>query len=162
MSTSLKKNSINLGIKLGLVLCLITVLIYSVNLDYFNGTKDTLYFLAMLGFGFYSIYFSKNLQNGIISFKEVFTSYFACIAVGYLIAKFGEILIFKFIDPAAGDIIQEMVKAMLLEGGNEEYARVLDDNHYYSYFFVFNMYVTVLLVNAIFALILALILKRSE
>ena len=162
MKTTLKKNSINLGIKLGIVLSTITLLIYSINLDYIIGLKETLYFFAMIGFGFYSIYYSRELQNQIISFKEVFTSYFACIAVGYLIAKFGDIVIFKLIDPAAGDLVHEMHKANALERGYERNVKFLEDNHYYSYIIVFNIYVLVLMLNSIFALIPALILKKSK
>ena len=110
METNLKKNTIDLGIKLGTFLFVITALIYVIDLKLFTNTWIMLAFmLPTLAVSIYSVYSAKKIQNQIITFKEAFTAYFLCVAIGYLIVTMGNIVLFKFIDPAAADLIHEEI-----------------------------------------------------
>ena len=110
METNLKKNTIDLGIKLGTFLFVITALIYVIDLKLFTNTWIMLAFmLPTLAVSIYSVYSAKKIQNQIITFKEAFTAYFLCVAIGYLIVTIGNIVLFKFIDTAAADLIHEEI-----------------------------------------------------
>ncbi|MAQ00038.1 MAG: hypothetical protein CMC51_04425 [Flavobacteriaceae bacterium] len=171
MIAKLKKNSYDLGIKLGTILFVVSALIYMYDLKFFyNGVQSLACVPIMLGFGIYSIYKNKKLQNEIISFKESFTAYFLCIVIGYFIASIGDLLIFKFIDPEAGKIINEELmiqqKQMgeLLQQASEDISKQLDDMQKYprfSYRNIFLNYMVVLVINAIIGVFPALIFKKT-
>ena len=171
MDFDLKKHSVDLGIKLGTVLFIITAFLYLTNIEFFyNGLKAVLFFPIILGFGIYSAYSSKKNLNQIITFKEAFTAYFACIAIGYLITSVGDIVIFKFINPEAANLINEesMIKTkqvfeMMQVNSNEIDIALenLRNNPVYSYSNIISNYFMVILINAIFGMIPALIFKKS-
>ena len=171
MDTTLKKNSIDLGVKLGTLLFVITTIIYIVDIKLFTNFSVILaYMIPALGFSIYSVFSARKLQNDIISFKEAFTAYFLCIAIGYLIVTFGNIVIFKIIDPAAADLIHEEIMVssivmmenfgatseMISEAMNE-----MQNNHSFSYMAIFQNYANALLRNAIFGLLVAVVMKKS-
>ena len=171
METNLKKNSIDLGIKLGTFLFIITALIYIVDLKLFTNSYIMLAFmLPTLAVSIYSVYSTRSIQNQIITFKEAFTAYFLCVAIGYLIVTMGNIVLFKFIDPAAADIIHEEIMVFtksMMENFNtpsEIIAVTMDEmqnNHSFSYMAIVQNYANALLRNAIFGVIIALIFKKS-
>ena len=69
METNLKKNTIDLGIKLGTFLFVITALIYVIDLKLFTNTWIMLaYMLPTLAVSIYSVYIAKKIQNQIITF----------------------------------------------------------------------------------------------
>tara|TARA_B100002052_G_scaffold177491_1_gene161571 strand:- start:717 stop:1235 length:519 start_codon:yes stop_codon:yes gene_type:complete len=171
MQTNLKKNSIDIGIKLGTILFIITAVIYVVDINYFSN------FLLMLaifrgpviGFGIYAIVNNKKLNNGLLTFKEAFTSYFLCIVIGYIMVNTGSILIFKFIDTEAAVIINEnamvAVKEMLksFNTPSDIIAATMEEmqnNDAFSYRNIIIEFFNRLLMNAIFAVPLALIFKK--
>ena len=171
MDFDLKKHSIDLGIKLGTVLFIITAFLYLINIEYFyNGLKAVLFFPVILGFGIYSAYSSKKNLNQIITFKEAFTAYFVCIVIGYLITSVGDIVIFKFINPEAANLINE--ESMILTKQGLEMMKVnsneidialenMRNNPVYSYSNIISNYFIIILINAIFGMIPALIFKKS-
>lgn len=171
METNLKKNSIDLGIKLGTFLFIITALIYVVDLKLFTNSYIMLAFmLPTLAVSIYSVYSARSIQNQIITFKEAFIAYFLCVAIGYLIVTMGNIVLFKFIDPAAADIIHEEIMVFttsMMENFNtpsEIIAVTMDEmqnNHSFSYMAIVQNYANALLRNAIFGVIIALIFKKS-
>ena len=160
METNLKKNTIDLGIKLGTFLFVITALIYVIDLKLFTNTWIMLaYMLPTLAVSIYSVYSAKKIQNQIITFKEAFTAYFLCVAIGYLI-----------IDTAAADLIHEEIMVFtktMMENFNspsEVIALTMDEmqkNHSFSWMAIVQNYANALLRNAIFGLIIALIFKKS-
>tara|TARA_B100000900_G_scaffold52673_1_gene38998 strand:+ start:10222 stop:10752 length:531 start_codon:yes stop_codon:yes gene_type:complete len=171
METNLKSNSIDLGIKLGTFLFIVTAVIYIIDGKLFTNFSTMLaYMIPSLSVSIYSVLSARKLQNQIISFKEAFTAYFLCIAVGYLISTIGSIIIFKFIDPAAADLIHEEImistKEMLENFGTpseiiNEAMNEMEKNHSFSYSAIFQNYANVLLRNAIFGLLVAVTLKKS-
>ena len=82
----------------------------------------------------------------------------------------GNIALFKFIDPAAADLIHEEImiasKEMLENFGtpSDVISATMDEmqnNHSFSYAAIFQNYANALLRNAIFGLIIAAIFKKS-
>ena len=172
METTLNKNSIDLGVKLGTFLFMITAIIYVVDLNYFSNFLLMLavYRIPVIAFGIYAVISNKKLKNGIITFKEAFTSYFLCIVVGYLIINLGTIVLFKFIDPAAAGIINEnamvAVKEMMenYDSPSELIAATMDEmqnNDAFSFSSIIAEFFSRLLLNVIFAVPVALIFKKS-
>ena len=95
-----KKNAINHGTMLGLMLGLSTTLMYALNTELF--TKwwiGTLSLLLVIAMGIISTAKSKGILSGVMTFKEAFTSYFITTAVGLAISTAVGILIFTIIDP---------------------------------------------------------------
>ena len=171
METNLKKNSIDLGVKLGTLLFIVTTVIYLIDIKLFTNFSVILaYMIPALAVSIYSVFDARKIQNQIISFKEAFIAYFLCIAVGYLIVTIGNIVIFKLIDPAAADIIHEEImiasKEMLEGFGTpseiiNETMNEMQNNHSFSYKAIIQNYANALLRNAIFGLIIAAVLKKS-
>ncbi|WP_418263605.1 DUF4199 domain-containing protein [Flavobacterium faecale] len=104
----IKKNGVKYGIITGAVLSLITAIMYAVNLELFIAWWTTL-----LSFSIFIIIPSvllvqtKASLNGVLSFKEAFTTYFICALVGLLISVGFKMILFNIIDPS--------IKASLLE-----------------------------------------------
>ena len=171
METNLKKNTIDLGVKLGTLLFVVTAVIYVIDVKLFtNFTTMLAYIIPALAFSIYSVFNARKLQNQIISFKEAFIAYFLCIAIGYLILTIGNIALFKLIDPGAADLIHEetmvATKEMLENFGtpSEMVSLTMDEmqnNHSFSYKAIFQNYANALLRNAIFGLAIAAIFKKS-
>ena len=162
----LKPSRIVLG-----TLFVITAILYVINIEYFyNGLKTAIFFPIIIGFGIYSVFSSRNHLKKIISFKEAFAAYFICVAVGYLITTIGDIVIFKFIDPKAANLINE--ESMILTKQGLEIMQVkandidialenMQNNPVYSYSNIISNYFIILLINAVFGMIPALIFKKS-
>ena len=93
-----------------------------------------------------------------------------CVAIGYLIVTMGNILLFKFVDPAAADLIHEEIMVFtktMMENFNspsDVIALTMDEmqkNHSFSWMAIVQNYANALLRNAVFGLIIALIFKKS-
>lgn len=109
MEKSIKSSAINWGLYLGIVLALFTVLGY-VNLDLYTKWWFGIGLLILIiVFGIISTAKSKKIQNGFISFKQAFSSYFITLAIGLLISTVISIVIFNFVDPEAAATLQEKI-----------------------------------------------------
>ncbi|WP_298496714.1 DUF4199 domain-containing protein [uncultured Algibacter sp.] len=110
MEKSLKSIATNYGLYLGITLALITVFAYAVNLDLYTKIWFGLCLLALIIiFGIISVVNSKKANNGFLSFKNAFTSYFITVLIGIVISTLISIIIFNFIDPEAAAELQEKV-----------------------------------------------------
>lgn len=108
MEKTIKSSAVNLGVYLGAILALITVLAYVLNVEMMVAWwYGIILFLLILGFGIYSTAKAKSMLNGIISFKDAFSSYFITIAIGILINVGVSVLLFEIIDKDAALLIQE-------------------------------------------------------
>ena len=106
----MKKNTIDIGVKLGTLLFIITALVYVIDVKLFTNPYLMLAFmLPTLVFSIFSVISARKIQNQVISFKEAFIAYFLCVAIGYFIATIGNIVLFKIIDPSAADLIHEEI-----------------------------------------------------
>ena len=116
MEKTLKSLSINNGLILGLVLSVITVLVYAISLDLFTEWwLGIILFLIALGMGTYSAIKVRQQQEGLLSFKEAFSAYFITIAVGTLISSAIGIVIFTFVDPDAAQYLNEQILILTKE-----------------------------------------------
>ncbi|WP_055448442.1 DUF4199 domain-containing protein [Lacinutrix mariniflava] len=108
METSTKSSAINLGLYLGGLMSIITILGYALYLELL--TKwwlGIILFIAIIAFGIVSALKSKKMQDGFITFKEAFSSYFITVAIGILISMVISIIIFNFVDPEAALALKE-------------------------------------------------------
>ncbi len=108
MENSIKSSATNLGLYLGGALAAITVIGYAVYLELF--TKWWFGILMMIGIiivGVYSIAKSKGIQNGLISFKDAFGSYFLTVVIGILISTLVTYILFNIVDPEAAETLKQ-------------------------------------------------------
>ncbi|WP_223034977.1 DUF4199 domain-containing protein [Hanstruepera marina] len=171
MEKSLKSMSINNGLILGLLLSVISVLVYAVNLDLF--TKwwlGIILFLIAVGLGAYSAVKFKQ-QQGFLSFKEAFTAYFITIAIGTLIATVVGIIIFTFVDPDAAQYLNEQILILTKEtlenfGAPKEAIQEAmveaEKKDNFSIGAQAQAYVVRLVIYSIIGLIVALIVKKNN
>jgi len=110
MENTLKSNAINFGLYLGAALSISTILAYAVDLSlYTEWWYGIGLMVIVIVLGVVSTIKSKSLQNGFISFKEAFTSYFITIAIGLAISAVISIVIFNFIDTEAALTIKDLM-----------------------------------------------------
>lgn len=108
MEKSIKSVVAPYGVYLGFALALITVLAYSINLDFF--TKwwfNILNFAVILLVATLAVKDVKKSSASGISFKEAFTAYFIPVVIGTLISSVVNLLLFNLIDPEAAAYIME-------------------------------------------------------
>jgi len=171
MEKTLKSISTNNGLVLGLILSLISVLVYAINLDLF--TKwwlGIILFLIAIGYGAYSgIVFKK--QQKFLTFKEAFSSYFITIAIGTLIATVVGIIIFTFVDPDAAQYLNEQILILtketmqnfgMPEEAMQEALMEAEKTDNFSLGAQSQAYVIRLVIYSIVGLIVALIIKKNN
>jgi len=171
-TASVKKNSITYGFILGLILALITTLLYVVNIEML--TKwwvGVVLFLISIAVAIFSVAKSKAILDGFISFKESFTSYFITIAIGLLINTIVAILIFVVVDPESAEFLQERIVEISTEmmksfGAPEAeidkaIAKMEGENNY-ALGAQLKGYVFQLAFYSFFGLLIALIFKRKD
>ena len=175
MRVNIQKKSINIGLNLGVFIFLIYSLVYIINpVIFLNEIFDIFIRITSIGFGIYSIIDNKKQLKGLISFKEAFTSYFACVATAYLIINLGMIFIFVILDPATSEMLHNK-KIMLLEAtrldllNSNNDTSILDlmietyrNTFSYSISFIIQGYISKLLGNSIFGLMISLIFKKNN
>ncbi|TYA55958.1 DUF4199 domain-containing protein [Formosa maritima] len=171
MEKSLKTLSINNGLVLGLILSVITVLMYALNLDLFTKwwVGIILFFLS-LGIATYSAIKFKQHQ-GFLTFKQGFSSYFITVAVGSFIATIIGIVIFTFVDPDAATYLNEQILIMskeAMEGFGapqetiQEALMKAEKVNNFALVEQLKAFVWRLLFYSIFGLIVALIVKKND
>ncbi len=171
MEKSLKSISINNGLILGLILSVITVAVYAINLELFTEWwLGIILLLIAIGYGAYSgITFKK--QQGYLTFKEAFSSYFITIAIGTLIATIVSIVIFTFVDTEAAKHLNELILISTKEtmesfgAPQEAIQQALIEAEKKDNFSIgsqIQAYVIRLIVYCILGLIVSLIIKKNN
>ena len=172
MEKSLKSISINYGIYLGLILTVITVLIYAVALDLFTQWwLGILLIFLIIGFGIAATIKSRKAMGGFMSFKEAFTSYFITIALGTLFSTIVGIVIFNFVDPEAANYVNEQIITMTAEtmenwgapqSSIDEAIAKMEGQNNFSIAAQIQSYFIRLLILAVLGLIVAVAIKRKD
>ena len=172
MEQSIKSSAINYGVYLGGLLALITVLIYAININLMvNMWIGIGLLIVIVGFGIVSTAKSKSILEGLLSFKQAFSSYFITVAVGIAISTAVSAILFNFIDPEAAEVIKEKtVETMIamLEGFNtpaEAIADAVEKIESQNQYGILNLLKSLawgLLFQSIIGLIVAAIMKRSN
>lgn len=169
---ALRKNSLNFGLFLGVFLVVLTTLIYSIDISLFTSSWIGIVNVVIItGFGVVASTKYKKSIGGFITFKEVFTSFFITVALGFFISTLFSILLFNVIDPNAKAIITENIIKYSVEMMEKFGTKAADVNKMVEEMqksdsfgplgqlkgFAFN-----LIVYSIIGLITALIIKRDR
>lgn len=166
-----KKNAINHGTMLGLMLGLSTTLMYALNTELF--TKwwiGTLSLLLVIALGIISTAKSKGILSGVMTFKEAFTSYFITTAVGLAISTAVGILIFTIIDPDLATYLNErsleIAQEMMIRFGAppEEIEKQIANLSQVDNFSIASQaksYVSLLIFHSVLGLLVGLIFKKA-
>ncbi|APY01474.1 DUF4199 domain-containing protein [Lacinutrix venerupis] len=172
METTTKSSATNYGLYLGGVLALATILVYALKLELFASiTLGIILFVITLTFGVISIIKSKKIQNGFISFKEAFTSYFITVLIGIVISSLISFIIFNFVDPEAAETLKEIAlesQVEMLRNFNqpeESIEMVVEASEKQGNLFsiqnVFTSLIGYIIFYSIIGLIISLIMKRK-
>ncbi|WP_452223386.1 DUF4199 domain-containing protein [Lacinutrix chionoecetis] len=172
METSTKSSAINYGLYLGGFMALITILGYALYLDLL--TKwwlGLILFVVIIVFGILSALKSKKIQEGYITFKEAFSSYFITVAVGIIISMIISIIIFNFVDPEAAIALKEKTieaSVQMMRNFNapeEAVAKAVEQmeaqKNQFSIGPQLQSNAIFLIIQAVIGLIVALIIKRN-
>jgi len=173
METSTKSSAINYGLYLGGFLALITVIGYAVYLELL--TKWWLgigLFIVIIVFGIISTAKSKSMLDGIISFKDAFSSYFITVAIGFIISTVVSIIIFNVIDPEAAIALKEQtidatIEMMRSLGAPEDaveetLTKMEEQKNQFSIGPQIQSTFIFLGIQAVIGLIIALVMKKSD
>lgn len=172
MENSFKSYAVKVGIMMGIALAVVTIGIYSIDLNIFmNPWIWLITLLIIVGFGLAGAASPKKFNNGYASFKECFTGYVIAVAIGLAISTVISIILFTFIDPDAATELNNMVvesteKMMVRFGAPEaeieEAIAKLENNNQYSLGNQIKSYFTNLIFPLILGLIVSLIVKKSN
>ncbi|MFK2819994.1 DUF4199 domain-containing protein [Flavobacteriaceae sp. LMIT009] len=172
MENSIKSNAINYGLYLGGALALMTVAIYAIDLSLMvNMWLGIFMLLIVVGFGVVATAKAKGLQEGFLSFKEAFSSYFITAVVGTVLANLVSYILFNFIDPEAAKQVSEMtVEATIsmMEGFGapaETIAQTveqLENQNQFGLGTIAKNMVWAFVIQAVIGLIVAAIMKKSN
>jgi hypothetical protein len=110
-------NKINNGLILGLVLFVITILLYIFDLQY-NTKISLIHYLIAFAFPFFLILTLEPLKN--LTVKEAITFMVQASVIGILFYSITWVLYLLFINPEFGDVIWQMQKENLLAQGIDE------------------------------------------
>jgi hypothetical protein len=111
----IKRNGVTYGVITGVVLSLITAVMYAIDISLFIA-----WWTNLLTFSVYIIIpilllsKTKKELNGVLVFKDAFTTYFICALVGILIAVAFKILLFNFIDPSIKESLLDLTVRYLI------------------------------------------------
>jgi len=173
MKDIIKKTGINFGLIFGFLVSLIVLYAFAVDSSILVNWWIVLLvpFLSVIICGLFAIGTVKKAQNGFISFKEAFTTYFIMIAIGLLINTTVTILIFNVVAPEFQETAKELQISKtteMMESYNLPYEKIdeavekIKEDDGFSAPKQMLSYVIGLAIYSIFGLLLALILKRNN
>ena len=173
MEKSIKSIATNNGLYLGLFIAVVYVISYAINIELL--TKwwiGIIMLLAIIVFGIVSISKSKKVQNGFISFKEAFTSYFITVLIGLIVASVVAIVLFNVIDPDAAITLKEKTiesTAEMMRNWNapeesivETVEKMREQPNQFSIGSVLQSLVFQLILFSVIGLIASLIMKKAD
>ena len=111
MEKSIKSNAVDYGLYLGAALSVYTILCYGINLELLVNSWIIFLILPLIIIttGVFSVLKAKSLNNGYLSFKEAFSSYFITIAIALMISTLVNVILFNFVDPEAALSLKEII-----------------------------------------------------
>lgn len=168
----LRKNAINYGMYLGLILIAFNTIIYAVDINLFtNMWVGILTMIIMVSVAVFTTVKHKNKLGGFLSFKEAFSSFIITVIVGSLISVIYTIVLFNFIDPEAKTILTEnlikyttglMEKFGAKPADINEAVKEMSKTDSYGIYGQLKGYVSSIVIYSIIGLITALIIKRDR
>lgn len=168
----LRKNAINYGMYLGLILIAFNTIIYAVDINLFtNMWVGILSMIIMVSVAVFTTVKYKNKLGGFLSFKEAFSSFIITVIVGSLISVLYTIVLFNFIDPEAGRILGEnlikyttglMEKFGAKPADINEAVKEMAKTDSYGIYGQLKGYISSIVIYSIIGLVTALIIKRDR
>lgn len=109
MENSIKSTGTTYGVYLGIILSLITVVVYAIDLAIFaEWWYGILNFLVLLVISIMAVIKAKSLKSNYFTFREAFSAYFITVVIGTLISSAVSLLLFNVIDPQAAEQLMEL------------------------------------------------------
>lgn len=168
----MKSSAINYGLYCGVILAAFTILAYAFNLSLFSNIWFGLTLLLVtVIIGLVSSAKAKSLNNGFLTFKEAFSSYFITIAIGILISTIISFILFAYIDPDAAETIkQETIEVTITSMERfgapdeeiEKRIKTIEEADGYSISAAFQGYIKQIIFFSVIGLIVALIMKKNN
>ena len=172
MENSIKSSAINYGLYLGGALSLITIAIWFIDINLMaNMWLGILILLAVVAVGVVSTAKAKSIQEGFLSFKEAFSSYFITVAIGIVISSIVSMILFNYVDPEAAEQIKQITidaTVNMMEGFGapaETIAETVDQLENQNQYSIVNTAKSIawgLVIQAVIGLIVGAIMKRSN
>ncbi len=172
MNEVIKKNGIKFGILLGLAGILLELSIYLIGgLSEENKVLSIFikisFWLSFLLIRIFQIISTKKQLNGIISFKEVFTTLFICILNGILISQIFTYLLMNHIDIEYGNLmneftIREQLELAKMAGAKSDQLKEIASLKNYSISNILQGTAITILISSVMNLILAAIFKSKS
>ena len=107
---ALRKNSMNFGVILGVILVLMITLMYAIDISLFTKWWVGIFNVVIItSFGVIAATKYKKSIGSFITFKEAFTSFFITVVIGFFISTLFTILLFNYIDVEAKRVISENI-----------------------------------------------------
>jgi len=116
MTDAVKKNGINFGVTLAVILVLLNIVMYLVDLELFvNSALGFVRMFIIITLAILAVVQAKKALGGFINFKEAFTAFFITILIGLVAYTLSIIILFNVIDPQAKATLNEMYLRLALE-----------------------------------------------
>lgn len=168
----LRKNSINYGMYLGLILIVFNTLIYAFDINLFTNMWVGIVIMGIIIiFAVFTTVKYKNKLGGFMSFKEAFSSFIISVIIGSLISVAYTIILFNYIDPEAKTILTEnlikyttglMQKFGAKAADINEAVKQMSETDSYGVYGQIKGYISSIIIYSIIGLISALIIKRER
>ena len=116
MNPIIKRNGITYGVIIGVFSILVTTIIYVINLELFTNWMVGIFTLIVfLIIGIILLKKTKKEMNGLLTFKEAFTTYFLAAVIGATMSVFFNLILFNFVDTDAKDALNNLNTKFTLE-----------------------------------------------
>lgn len=110
MNEFVKKNGINFGLALAVVMLLLQIAMYIIDYKLFaNGWIGLVRMFIIIAFGCIAAIKSKHSLGNFIDFKQAFTAYFITTAIGITALTLFVIVLFNLIDTEAKQVVDDIV-----------------------------------------------------
>ena len=172
MEKTVKSIALNYGLYLGIVLILISVAIYAIDLNLMaNFWLGIGLLLLIIGMGVFATAKAKSHFDGILSFKDAFSTYFITTVVGVALSSIFSFVLYTIIDPDAAEEIKKItIEATInmMEGFNappETIAKAVEDAEKVDQFSIGNTLKSLAfgaVFQAVIGLIVGAIMKKSN
>lgn len=124
-----RKNSMNYGLILGILLIVLTTVVYSIDLSLFTSSWIGILNIVIITlFGVLATIKNKTNLDGFINFKSAFTSFFITVVLGAFISTVFSIILFNYVDPEAKAVITENIIKYTVEMMEKFGAKASDVN----------------------------------
>lgn len=171
MNQIVKSNGIKFGLIMGILAVILTAAIYTIDISLFTSwwLGLTLMFVYLIIF-IVALVSTKKQLNGVMTFKEAFTTYFLVALVGVTISTLFNYVLFNLVDPGAketlADLTAKATSEMMAKFGapQSEIDKALEGMEEVDNYSPANLakgWIISILISAVFGLLFALIFRSK-